>query len=139
MGVDGQGGEAAAEVAVGTPGGRRHCRETASAVHPDRFVGVGGGGKLDGGIGVGVADGGVHRESNSVPLLEETVDLLEKRKRFRLPRDAVLDVFQRFLGRKLGLSEKMRRNAREKLRAQLYDSPARCNSKHFARRWSSSS
>lgn len=119
MGVEGQGGEAAAEVAVGATGGRRHCCDTASAVHPDRFIGVGGGGKLDGGIGVGVADGGVDRESNSVSLLEETVDLLQKRKRFRLPRDAVLDVFQRFLRRKLGLSEKLRGNTRAKLRALM--------------------
>ena len=118
MSIDGQWGEAAAEVAVGAPGGG-HSGKTASAVHPDRFIGVGGGRKLDGGVWVGVADGGVHRESNSVPFLEETVDLLEKRKRFCLPRDAILDVFQRFLGRELGLSEGVRRNAREKLRALM--------------------
>ena len=103
MGVDGQGGEAAAEVAVGTPGGRRHCRETASAVHPDRFIGVGGGGKLDGGIGVGVADCSVNCLGDCVALLEKAVYLVQERQRLSFPRDAVLNVLQRFLGRKLGL------------------------------------
>jgi hypothetical protein len=59
--------------------------------------------KLDGGVRVGVAYGGVDCQRYSVAFFEKAVDLLQEGEWFRLPSDAVFDVLQRFLGREFRL------------------------------------